>query len=628
MSSLLLYILLFPLIGAILNGLVLRSRSPQSSGTLATLAAGLSFVGIAFLTLQHTGPEPLQYKLDWFSIGTLSLSWGFAFDSLTAVMGLVVTGIGTLIHLYSIGYMEKEPTPSRYFAYLNLFLFAMLLLIFADNLPVLFVGWEGVGFCSYLLIGYWYEDPEKAKAGMKAFIVNRIGDAGFLIGIFLCFSILKTLQFSEMSHIIATSQLDDRMLDFAAFFLFIGAVGKSAQIPLFVWLPDAMAGPTPVSALIHAATMVTAGVYLVARMSFLFQVAPHTSALIATIGVSTALFAASIAVAQRDIKKVLAYSTVSQLGFMFLALGVGAYTAAVFHIMTHAFFKALLFLGAGSVIHACGGEQDIYHMGGLKKHMPWTWLTFAIAVLAIAGIPPLSGFFSKDTILYYAMASEKGCLWFWGLGSFASLLTAFYMGRLFILVFLGDYRGTAHPHESPATMTVPLILLAVGSAFAGFLGVPHGLHFLPNFIGEYLSPVLPPPTEFQPPLSEPLAMGFAVGIAVLGLGTAYFLYSKLSRSEAVAKTLGPIKLILENKYWVDELFDLVIVRPFRWTCLFLARIIDVRVIDALFIFPTRVCRAGGTLLSFVQSGAVQFYLLVMLVGSLIILWFSIKDALL
>ncbi|MFM8313851.1 MAG: NADH-quinone oxidoreductase subunit L, partial [Deltaproteobacteria bacterium] len=466
----LLSMILLPLLGSFLNGVVIRPAFPKRAGVIATFFAVCSFACALFLFF-HLNHDitAVHWATEWFNSGEFKQFWGFKFDALTAVMALVVTGIGSLIHLYSIGYMSEERGPSRYFAYLNLFLFNMLVLITSDNLLGLFVGWEGVGLCSYLLIGYWYEDLDKAKAGMKAFLVNRIGDAGFLIGIFYCYQIFHTLRFDEIAQLLATSsQFDLHLLNIASFFLFVGATGKSAQIPLYVWLPDAMAGPTPVSALIHAATMVTAGVYLICRMNFLYMLTADTNAMIAWVGVATALFAALIATAQRDIKKVLAYSTVSQLGLMFLAVGSRAYFAAVFHLMTHAFFKALLFLGAGSVIHGLHGEQNICHMGGLRKKMPGTFLTCLIATAAICGIPPLSGFFSKDTILFSTLASgNTQSLTLWLLGLAASTLTAFYMARMFILVFLGEYRGEAHPHESPWVMMFPLVLLAIGSALSG-----------------------------------------------------------------------------------------------------------------------------------------------------------------
>lgn len=631
MSSLIALMIGLPLIGSIVNGLILRSPQPRKSGVVATLGALGSFLCAVTLYAELLKTEtPLSLEWAWFSAGNLKLAWGFHFDWLTAVMALVVTGIGTVIHVYSIGYMADEKTPYRYFAYLNLFLFNMLVLISANSLPVLFVGWEGVGLCSYLLIGYWYQDLQKSNAGMKAFLVNRIGDAGFLLGIFLLFSLLGTLNFSQMKEVLfRSSSLDVRFLSLAAFFLFVGATGKSAQVPLYVWLPDAMAGPTPVSALIHAATMVTSGIYLIARMSFLFQVTPDTNLMIAILGAATALLAAFIATSQNDIKKVLAYSTVSQLGLMFLALGQGAYTAAIFHVFTHAFFKALLFLGAGSVIHAMNGEQDIYQMGGLKKELPKTFWTFTIGTIAICGIPPFAGFFSKDLLLFQVLNGPNGKV-FWVLGSLASLLTAFYMCRLYALVFFGQYRGNhdTHPHESPSVMTVPLILLAVGSATVGFLSTPHGLHWIPDYFGHFLSHILPSPQETGSADLEMKAMLFATFLAVVGSGLGWWLFSVPERSKGLSNSLKPLITVFANKFWIDELYSLIVVRPFQRISSFLARTFDGSVIDTLVLSPGKLCRAGGMVLSFLQAGSAQFYLLVMLLGALVVFWMSLKGGVL
>ena len=622
--------ILAPFVGSVLNGLILKSTQPKNAGILASVVAFISFL-CAFRLWLNYSPDDAAFALsfDWFHAGSAVFEWGFQFDSLTAVMALMVTGIGTVIHVYSIGYMSEEKTPSRYFAYLNLFLGSMLVLISADNLVVLFVGWEGVGLCSYLLIGYWYEDIEKANAGIKAFLVNRVGDAAFLMGIFFCYLLFDSVKFSDIAFILSSNQeFSLTLINCAALFLFIGATGKSAQIPLYVWLPDAMAGPTPVSALIHAATMVTSGIYLIVRLSPLYQLAAETGHLIACIGVATAFFAATIATCQRDIKKVLAYSTVSQLGFMFLALGVGAYVAALFHVVTHAFFKALLFMGAGSIIHGLGGEQDAWQMGGLKKKMPWTFWTFTIGVFAIAGIPPLSGFFSKDTILFASMASDRGNLLYWVLGTLASLLTAFYMTRLWILIFFGEYRGKAHPHESPKVMTIPLAILAFGSVFAGLISVPHAFHLLPNYLEKYLSNLVPQFVEHHPPVPEYAAIAIAIMVAVLGIYIGYYFYRDLKRSEKAAKSLGPVQLMLENKYWVDEFYDLAFVRTFKLVSDFFARVVDPKIIDAAVLFPARVAQATGTLLTFFQAGAAQFYLWIMLVGGLAVLWIALRGTVL
>lgn len=628
MKEVLLALLFFPLVGALLNGLVIRPKSPKTAGILATLCSGLSFIAAVLLYCElNRTDKPISFTAPWFQIASLKVQWGFWFDSLTAVMALVVTGIGTLIHCYSIGYMSHEKTPWRYFAYLNLFLFNMLVLITGDSLPVLFVGWEGVGLCSYLLIGYWFEDLQKAAAGMKAFIVNRIGDACFLIGAFFLFRELGTLEFQGMAEMVRNTKVLSLLnLSYGALFLFLGATGKSAQIPLFVWLPDAMAGPTPVSALIHAATMVTAGIYLVCRMQFVFCVAEDVNFIIAMIGTGTALLAALIATAQKDIKKVLAYSTVSQLGLMFLALGTKNYFAAIFHVVTHAFFKALLFLGAGSVIHALEGEQDIYQMGGLRKKLPYTFWTFTIATIAICGLPPFSGFFSKDTILFAALGMEKHGLRFWGLGLLVSTLTAFYMTRVYVLTFFGDYRGHHHPHESPFVMTVPLMLLAVGSAFIGLLGMPHGLHLLPNYLQHFLEPVLPILPEPETSVSEHTAMWTATFLAAASCALAFVVFSNLKRVEALAKGLRPLRVIFENKFWVDELYGLLIVKPLMSISGFLARFFDPKIIDGAVHLPGKVSRGGALLMSLIQVGSIQFYLLVMVLGTLALYFIILRGA--
>ena len=476
----------------------------------------------ALFDLQHANYAPLvEIVYRWATIGDSPFEIAFYFDRLTAVMTLIVTGVGSVIHIYSVGYMAHDRSFGRFFAYLNLFLFFMLLLVLGRSLLVLFVGWEGVGLASYLLIGFWFDDLANARAGKKAFITNRIGDAGFLLGMFVLYQALGTLDMDRINAAFAFtgSAAPAVSASLVGILLFIGATGKSAQIPLHVWLPDAMAGPTPVSALIHAATMVTAGVYLVARMSGVYLQAPEASAVIAIVGVATAFFAATIAVVQTDIKKVLAYSTVSQLGFMFLALGVGAYGVAIFHVVTHAFFKACLFLGAGSVIHALGGEQDVRKMGGLARRIPITFLTFAVATAAIAGIPPLAGFFSKDEILWYAFASTQGgSPLLWVVAAATALMTAFYMFRLLWLTFLGrsrmDHEVEHHVHESPWSMTGVLLLLAMLSAVGGFIALPH-----------FLEPQLPLPTvheslhHFETPL-----LVLSVVLALAGLAGAAYLF--------------------------------------------------------------------------------------------------------
>jgi NADH-quinone oxidoreductase subunit L len=518
-------------------------------------------------------------------------------DPLTAVMILVVSNIGFLIHLYSTGYMAEERRYARYFAFLNLFTGFMLILVMASNLLLMFVGWEGVGLCSYLLIGFWFEKKENAAAGMKAFIVNRVGDFGFTVGVLTLFVALGntgvwTLEFADLRE--HAGALSTGTATLVGILLFVGATGKSAQIPLYVWLPDAMAGPTPVSALIHAATMVTAGVYMVARMGFLYAMAPAALAVVASVGALTALFAGTIGIAQNDIKKVLAYSTVSQLGFMFLGVGVGAFAAGIFHLFTHAFFKACLFLGSGSVIHGMGGEQDIRKMGGLKKKMPWTFWTFLLASLAIAGVPPLAGFFSKDEILWRAFSSGVLPGWLavccWGMGAVAAACTAFYMTRLVVKTFLappawahggpgaghghgqdhGHGHGHGEPHECPWSMRIALVALAAGSVFVGFLGVPHVLHVLhvpTDLFGRWLEPVVQAPVEAHDwrhgPGLEYSLMGASVLIALGGIGAALVLYGKKGGAPARAfaeRHPGLYRLVLD-KYRVDEAYDRAVVQP-------------------------------------------------------------------
>ncbi len=595
------WIVFLPLIGAIVNGLfgaaIQKRMGKGVIGLIAcapvVLAFGLSLQ--ALFTLQGLKPEE-RFLIDrlysWIDLGSLKVGMAFWVDPLSTVMILVVTGIGGLIHVYSTGYMHEDKSYWRYFAFLNLFTFAMLLLVTADNLLLMFIGWEGVGLCSYALIGFWYHDHVNTRAGNKAFIVNRVGDFGFILGIFLIFWSLDqqghgTVTFREIEKF--ASLLNGQQLwgvgvvTLATLLLFVGAAGKSAQIPLYVWLPDAMAGPTPVSALIHAATMVTAGVYMVARLHFLFSAAPDTLAVIAGIGVATALFSATIALTQTDIKKVLAYSTVSQLGYMFLGAGVGAYAAAIFHLMTHAFFKACLFLGSGSVIHAMGGEQDMRKMGGLKHHMPYTFWTFAIAVLAIAGTPLTAGFFSKDEILWQAFSSPHGSLLLWLLGVAGAGMTAFYMFRQFFMVFFGkcraDHHTQEHLHESPKAMTLPLVVLAIGSIAAGWIGLPEV--FGGSRFAEWLEPVFGAPHEAHAAAGlEETLMVISVAVAASGFFLAYLIYYKgRVAAERFSSVAGGLFYRLSyNKYYVDEIYQFLFVDG----TLLLARIgawIDRTIID-------------------------------------------------
>jgi len=527
------------------------------------------------------------------------------------VMALVVTGVGSAIHVYSVGYMKGDRGYGRFFAYLNLFLFFMLLLVLGRSLLVLFVGWEGVGLASYLLIGFWYDDLANARAGKKAFVTNRVGDAGFLLGMFLLYTTFGTLDMDRIDAAFGAASAPPLSASLVGLLLFIGATGKSAQIPLHVWLPDAMAGPTPVSALIHAATMVTGGVYLVARMAGVYAHAPEASAVIAVVGVTTAFFAATVALVQTDIKKVLAYSTISQLGFMFLALGVGAYAVAIFHVVTHAFFKACLFLGAGSVIHALGGEQDIRRMGGLAKKIPLTFWTFAVATAAIAGLPPLAGFFSKDEILWFAFASTRGGMpLLWVVAAATALMTAFYMFRLLWLTFLDRSRMSAdvehHVHESPWSMTGVLVVLAVLSAVGGFIAVPH-------FLAPQLA--LPAVHESLHAAETPLLV-VSVVLALAGLGAAAYLFGgPPERVERLRARFAGVHRVLSGKYFVDELYERLIGRPLVWISdrLFL-RLGDRALLDGTLNGMAALGRGAGRVLARIQTGSLHLYAWLVLAG--------------
>ncbi len=607
------FIILLPLLGVVFHvfyGARAGRGAVNAIGPGVVLAAFLLAVA-AFFQLPDGGAL-VDRMFPWITAGELHVDFALRVDALSAIMILVITGVGFLIHVYSVGYMAEDADVARYFAYLNLFTAAMLVLVMAENLLLLFVGWEGVGLCSYLLIGFWYTDDEKASAGKKAFIVNRIGDAGFLLGLFVLFWGLGahgvwTLSFTDIQA--NASVLSVGTVTAVCVLLFIGATGKSAQIPLYVWLPDAMAGPTPVSALIHAATMVTAGIYLIARLHFLYAVSPAALALVAYIGAGTALFAATIALVQTDIKKVLAYSTVSQLGYMFLGLGVGAYGAAVFHLMTHAFFKALLFLGAGSVIHGMSDEQDITKMGGLRHTMPTTYWTFAVGCLAIAGVPLLSGFFSKDLILEEAYAAPHGSVGLWLLGTLGAGLTAFYMFRLLFVTFWGETRAEPevahHIHESPSVMTGPLIVLAVLSIIGGYFSVPHFLEAVFAHHPAHVSFVI----RYLPTL---------VGLA--GIGLAYVLYVREpGRAERLGQQLAALHRLLLNKYYIDEIYQAVFVRPVLNASQWLWQVWDTQVIDRLVNGTAQTADASGSALRLWQTGNVQTYALSFLAGAMLIL---------
>ena len=638
-NSLILIIVILPLFGAALNGTVAAVNAyrrkeiwgEKFAGILAFGTVATSFlISLYVVFVELPGTESLSCTpYHWMTSGELNVSLTFLIDHLSAVMLLVVTGVSAVIHLYSIGYIHGDESSVRYFSYLNLFVFAMVLLILGDSMPVMFVGWEGVGLCSYLLIGFWYKEEEKAIAGKKAFIVNRIGDFGFLLGIFLIFANVGSLTIADVNtYFHSHNSLTFFWTNVAAICLFIGATGKSAQIPLYVWLPDAMAGPTPVSALIHAATMVTAGVYMVCRFHGLYLAAPVAMQVVLWVGGLTALYSATIAVYQNDIKKVLAYSTVSQLGFMFMAAGAGAFVIAIFHLMVHAFFKACLFLGSGSVIHAMSGEQDIRYMGGLRKYLPLTYVTFLLATLAIAGFPPFAGFFSKDEILWNVFASEHGNKFVWIIGAIAALFTAFYMFRLVYLTFFGSFRGTReqenHLHESPKTMTIPLMILGGLSLIGGWIGIPELLSFgaIPNFFREYLEPTVSKyghvQTGHYSHATEYGLMALSVIIAVVGWLIARSLFRELKRKLPDPATYTGVARLLWNKYYVDEIYMKLIVNPLKYlsTNIFL-NLSDKRIIDGAANGSAKGWQWVATILSFFQTGNIQAYGFYMIFGSAI-----------
>ncbi|MGO4904832.1 NADH-quinone oxidoreductase subunit L [Flavobacterium sp. W20_MBD1_R3] len=561
-TNIALVLVLAPFLGFLINVFFGKSLGKSLSGVIGTLSVVVSFIATAyFFGGIAAQPEGIRIVLfDWIQISNFKVDFGFQLDQLSILWLLFVTGIGSLIHLYSISYMHDDEKIHQYFAYLNLFIFFMITLVIGSNLLVMFIGWEGVGLCSYLLIGFWHKNQEFNDAAKKAFIMNRIGDLGLLIGIFILGNLFSTVDYASLKTAIAgATDLDTYWLSIAAFALFIGACGKSAQIPLYTWLPDAMAGPTPVSALIHAATMVTAGIFMITRLNFLFDLTPDVQSIIAIVGAVTALVAATIGLVQNDIKKVLAYSTVSQLGLMFLALGLGAYEVAVFHVITHAFFKACLFLGSGSVIHALHGEQDMRNMGGLKKAMPITFATMLIASLAISGVPLFSGFFSKDEILLVAFHSN---IPLWIVASVASIMTAFYMFRLMFLTFFKEFRGTAeqkhHLHESPSLITIPLIVLAILATIGGLISLPGD-----SWLNAYLTPILPKlaTAVHHMGTTEYILMAVAVVGGLVGIGIAYVQYIKQHKVPTEDTAITGFSRVLYNKYYVDEFYDAVFVNP-------------------------------------------------------------------
>lgn len=628
MSKFVYLVPLFPLIGFLINGLGRKSLSKSMISVIGCGVMLASFVVslLVFFDVKANGVTTVEL-FSFIRSADFQIPFAFQVDQLSSLFLLIITGIGFLIHLYSAAYMheEEEQHFGRYFAYLNLFVFSMLLLVLGANYVIMFIGWEGVGLCSYLLIGYWFKNDQYNYAAKKAFVMNRIGDLGFLLAVFWLLFKLGTVTYGDVFS--RVSELSSFDITAITILLFVGAMGKSAQIPLYTWLPDAMAGPTPVSALIHAATMVTAGIYMIARSNILYTMAPVSQTLVAIVGLATAIFAATIALKQNDIKKVLAYSTVSQLGYMFLGLGVGAYTGAVFHVMTHAFFKALLFLGAGSVIHAMHHEQDIRKMGGLKKHMPITHITFLLACLAIAGIPPFSGFFSKDEILMAAFSANP-LYYYIGLGG--ALMTAFYMFRLYSLTFLGSFRGTHeqahHLHESPSPMTIPLIVLAVLSVLGGFVGIPEVFASDAHSLEHFLAPIFAESNKLAHAhhlthSQEYIMMGVST---VLIIGVIIFAVTKFKKAADVNDENTGVAKVLENKWYVDELYDNIIVKPLHLLSVFLKNILEKNIIDGVVNGIGKLVGYGSRQLRLLQSGQVGNYILVMVMVMVIfvLIWFN------
>ena len=614
----------FPLIGFLINGVGRNFWSKTLVswiGSVAILASFVLSLGI-FLELNASDVKSFTVPLfDWIQVGALRIPFSFLVDPLSSIMLLIVTGIGFLIHVYSAGYMHNDGGFAKFFAYLNLFIFFMLLLVLGSNYVVLFIGWEGVGLCSYLLIGFWFTNANYASAAKKAFVMNRIGDLGFLLAVFFIYSTFGSVEFANVFPQAALLPSGSTILVVITLLLFVGATGKSAQLPLFTWLPDAMAGPTPVSALIHAATMVTAGIYMIARSNILFTLAPLTMDIVAIVGLSTAIVAALIAITQNDIKKVLAYSTVSQLGYMFLGLGVGAYTGAFFHVITHAFFKALLFLGAGSVIHAMHHEQDMRNMGGLKAKLPITFFTMLMGTIAISGLPPFSGFFSKDEILAHVYEHNPTL---WVIGVIGAMLTAFYMFRMLFLTFWGSFRGTKeqekHLHESPKSMTIPLVVLAILSVFGGLIGVPEvlgGQHWLAQFLSPVLVYTKAVSGEAVPldHATEYLLMGISVGAALLAIGIAYVTYvSRKVLPISDAENRSFLSKLSYHKFYIDEVYEALITRPLDAISTFFYKVVDKLGIDGLVNGAGTTAKEASKTLRLIQTGNVGFYIFMMVAG--------------
>jgi NADH-quinone oxidoreductase subunit L len=620
----LLLIPLLPLLGFAINGLSYPKLSKKWAGIIGTIPPLVAFGLSVQLFLNFDGQAQIHELAEWIKIDDLSIPFAFQIDQLSIMMLLVITGVGTLIHIYSMGYMAHDEGLGKFFAFLNLFIFFMLILVLGANFTVLFIGWEGVGLCSYLLIGFWNKKNSYGNAARKAFIMNRIGDLGFLIGIFLLIQEFGTTNYQAIFTAVQEGSVSNNM-SLIAICLFIGAMGKSAQVPLYTWLPDAMAGPTPVSALIHAATMVTAGIYMVIRANVIFELSPEVLHFVGWIGLVTALLGAAIGLFQNDIKKVLAYSTVSQLGYMFMGLGASAYSASFFHVMTHAFFKALLFLGAGSVIHAMSEEQDIRKMGGLKSKMPITYVTFLMGTIAIAGIPPFAGFFSKDEILAHLYHHDFAM---WSLAILGSALTSFYMFRVFILTFFGDFRGTdhqaSHLHESPISMTLPLIILAVLSAAGGLINLPEfaGGH---EFLAHWLEPILPHSEGLGEVSWLSLEMGAPLLAAFIPAILAIYLFGIQKNVPSEDGNITGIQKIIYHKFYIDEMYDLIIVRPINTLSVFFHQIVDFLIIDLVVEGTGRLVKFSSSEFRKVQSGNVGFYLFMIVISISVIIFFSLRN---
>ena len=623
---------LFPLLGFLIIGLGRKVLSKSVTGFIGSAVIFISFCLSILVFINAIKPDFVTQNLEYFSfinVGKLSIPFEFQIDQLTSVFLLIITGVGFLIHVYSASYMKDEDAPgyARFFSYLNLFVFSMLLLVMGGNFVIMFMGWEGVGLCSFLLIGFWFKNNNYNYAARKAFVMNRIGDFGFLLGIFWLIHSFGTVSyhnlFDAQSGILSIINTKNSVtLTGISLLLFVGATGKSAQIPLYTWLPDAMAGPTPVSALIHAATMVTAGIYMIARSNIIYSLSPITMSVIAIIGLATAILAAVIALRQNDIKKVLAYSTVSQLGYMFLGLGVGAYSAAVFHVMTHAFFKALLFLGAGSVIHAMGGEQDINKMGGLGKKLKITYITFFIGCIAISGIPPFAGFFSKDEILAASFAANPV---YYVIGLIGALFTAFYMFRLLALTFAGSFRGTDeqrhHLHESPAAITFPLICLAILSIVGGLVGIPSGLVKNADRLGDFLNPIFADSNKILAAheTSSQTELMLMIVSSILIIIVSIWAWNKYKKYNTSFQQSGAFAKAIENKFYVDEIYDAIIVKPLQIFSGFLKNVVEKSGIDALVNGVGKAVNYSSRQIRLLQSGLVGSYILLMVAGLLLLL---------